>query len=250
MWNGLQTNKVVGALWPNDTEGNSSSDPKTGFPPGFQAAGFKLVDTGRFPPATNDFSGQISAFKNAGVEIVTGVLPPPAFATFWSQCAQQNFRPKAVTVAKSLLFPAAVEAIGDRAKGLSTEVWWSPKHPFKSGLTGQTPAQFCAEYEAATGKQWTQPIGFRHALLEVALDVLGRTTNIDSPAIIRDAMRTTNYNSIVGPVAWHGEPVKNVAKTPLVGGQWASGEKFKYDLLIVNNDTDRNIPADRKMVPL
>jgi branched-chain amino acid transport system substrate-binding protein len=178
------------------------------------------------------------------------VLPPPSFATFWSQAAQQNYRPKVVTVAKSLLFPAAVEAIGDRAKGLTTEVWWSPKHPFKSGLTGETPAQFCAAYETATGKQWTQPIGFRHALFEVAFDVLGRSTNLDSAAAIRDAIRATSYNSIVGRLAWEGKPVKNVARTPLVGGQWATGEKFKYDLLIVNNDTYPAIPSDRKMVSL
>jgi branched-chain amino acid transport system substrate-binding protein len=250
MWSSIPTNNVVGALWPNDAEGNSFSDPHIGFPSGLQARGFKIVDTGRFQPTTNDFSAQISAFKNAGAEIVTGVLPPPAFATFWSQAAQQNFRPKAVTVAKSLLFPAAVEALGERAKGLTTEVWWSPKHPFTSTLTGETAAQFCTAYEAATGKQWTQPIGFRHALLEMALDVLGRSTNLDSPGAIRDAIRATNYSSIVGHIAWEGNPVKNVARTPLVGGQWATGEKFKYDLLIVNNDTDRTILADRKMVSL
>jgi len=250
MWNSIPTNKIVGALWPNDAEGNAFSDPHFGFPSALQEKGFKIVDTGRFQPATNDFSAQISAFKNAGAEIVTGVLPPPAFATFWSQAAQQNFRPKAVTVAKSLLFPAAVEALGERAQGLTTEVWWSPRHPFTSALTGETAAQFCAAYEAATGKQWTQPMGFRHALLETALDVLGRTTEINSPRAIRDAIRTTNYNSIVGHIAWQLNPVKNVTRTPLVGGQWDKGNKFKYDLLIVNNDTDRTIPADRKMVSL
>src|SRR6266852_1080001 len=177
MWSSIPTNKIVGALWPNDAEGNAFSDPHLGFPPALQAKGFKLADTGRFQPTSNDFSAQISAFKNAGAEIVTGVLPPSAFAIFWSQAAQQNFRPKAVTVANSLLFPAAVEAIGERAKGLTTEVWWSPKHPFKSGLTGESAAEFCAAYEAATGKQWTQPIGFRHALFETALDVLARAAN-------------------------------------------------------------------------
>jgi branched-chain amino acid transport system substrate-binding protein len=51
-------------------------------------------------------------------------------------------------------------------------VWWSQHHPFKSGLTGQTAQQFCDAYTAATGKQWTQPIGFKHANIEVAIDVL------------------------------------------------------------------------------
>jgi hypothetical protein len=38
--------------------------------------------------------------------------------------------------------------------------------------------QFCDAYGAATGKQWTQPIGFKHANLEVAIDILKRTKKL------------------------------------------------------------------------
>jgi branched-chain amino acid transport system substrate-binding protein len=41
--------------------------------------------------------------------------------------------------------------------------------------------------------------------------------------------------------------VKNVAKTPLVGGQWVKGKKYKYDLIVVNNQTAPNIPAQGKL---
>jgi branched-chain amino acid transport system substrate-binding protein len=57
----------------------------------------KLVDPGRFQPLSDDFGSQISAFKNAGVEIVIGVVIPPDFATFWNQAVQQGFKPKVVT---------------------------------------------------------------------------------------------------------------------------------------------------------
>jgi branched-chain amino acid transport system substrate-binding protein len=33
-------------------------------------------------------------------------------------------------------------------------------------------------------------------------------------------MKTTDYKSVVGPLKWTGEPMKNVTKTPLVAGQW------------------------------
>ena len=38
---------------------------------------------------------------------------------------------------------------------------------------------------------------------------------------------------------------KNIAKTPLVGGQWtkADGGKFPYDLVIVSNTAHPNIPT-------
>jgi len=103
-----------------------------------------------------------------------------------------------------------------------------------------------------------QPLGYLHALFEVALDVLKRSKDINSPAAIRDSILATNYNSIVGPIAWHGQPVKNVTKTPLVGGQWipgsqfkgGGGQHFKYDLVIVNNEHDPTIGLQRKLEPL
>jgi branched-chain amino acid transport system substrate-binding protein len=38
--------------------------------------------------------------------------------------------------------------------------------------------------------------------------------------------------------------VPNVCTTPLVGGQWKPGKKFKYDLNIVYNKTAPEIPLD------
>ena len=119
----------------------------------------------------NDFSSQIAAFKAAGAEIVTGNMIPPDFATFWSQAAQQGFKPKIVTIGKALLFPSAINALGARGNGLTSEIWWSPNHPFKSGLTGQSCKQLADAYVAATKRPWSQPIGFQHALFEVAIDV-------------------------------------------------------------------------------
>ena len=249
LWQGLPTNKVVAALWPNDISGNAFGDPEKGLPKPVQGSGFKLVDAGRFDVATTDYSSQIGMFKRANAEIVTGVLPPSAFATFWSQAAQQGYRPKIATIAAALLFPAAVNALGDRGMGLTTEVYWSPGYPFKSALTGQTSPQLSAEWEKATGKQWTQPMGPKYALMEVAFDVLKRVKNIDSPAAIRDSILATNYNSILGHIQWTGQPVKNVAKTPLVGGQWIHGKNFKYDLDVVSNNS-KEIAAQASMKPL
>ena len=172
---------------------------------------------------------------------------PPDFKTFWTQARQQGFKPKIASIGKALLFPASVEAIGDIADGLSTEVWWSPSHPFKSSLTGASAKQLADGYEAATKKQWTQPIGFIHALFEVAADTLKRSKDVGSNASIRDALVATNLNTIVGPISWAKGPVKNVAKTPLVGGQWVKGKKYKFDLVIVNNETAPNIPTGGKL---
>jgi branched-chain amino acid transport system substrate-binding protein len=247
MWKSLPSNKSVGGLFPNDGDGNAWGDKMVGFPPVLDKMGFKLTDPGRYQNLTQDFSAQIAAFKKANAEIVTGVVIPPDFKTFWTQAAQQGYKPKIVSVGKALLFPPAIEALGDLGDGLTTEVWWSPSHPFKSSLTGASAQKFSADYEAATKRQWTQPIGFVHALFEVAADALKRSGDPQKKAAVRDAIAASKLNTIVGPIAWGSGPVKNVAKTPLVGGQWVKGKKTKYELVIVNNETAKNIPTQAQL---
>jgi branched-chain amino acid transport system substrate-binding protein len=127
---------------------------------------------------------------------------------------------------------------------MSTEVWWSPNHPFKSSLTGVTAKQLADDFTAKTGKQWTQPIGFVHALFEVAADALKRAGDPDDREAIAGAIKGSNLDTIVGHIQWTGKPFPNVAKTPLVGGQWRKGSgDVKFDLVIVSNKDHPDIPA-------
>jgi len=252
MWNSLPTNKMVGGLFPNDGDGNAWGDKTLGFPPVLAKDGYKITDPGRYQNLTADFSAQIQAFRDAKAEILTGVPIPPDFTIFWNQALQKGFRPKIASVGKALLFPASVEALGDNGNGLSTEVWWTPTYPFKSTLTGQSCRELAAAYESATGKQWTQPIGFAHALFEVAADALKRTKDLGQPVAIRDAIAATALDTIVGKVEFGKmPPFKNVAKTPLAGGQWRrSSGKYKYELVIVDNSQAPAIPVADKLKPI
>jgi branched-chain amino acid transport system substrate-binding protein len=246
-WKSVPTNKRVGGLFPNDGDGNAWGDKELGFPRPLAQMGFKLVDPGRFQNGTQDFSAQIAAFRKDGVEIVTGVVIPPDAKTFLTQARQQGLRPKVITLGKALLFPGAIDALGDLGDGLTTEVWWSPSHPFTSSLTKQSAKALAEAYEAGTRKQWTQPIGFAHALFEVAADVLKRSMSLKA-ADVRDAIVATSANTVVGPVKWGGQgPFKNVSKTPLVLGQWGKGRKYKHELTIVNNEAATNIPSGGTM---
>ncbi len=252
MWNQLDTNKSVGAIFPNDGDGNAWGDPVVGFPPVLDAQGYTLTDTGRYQNLTDDFSAQINAFKTANCEIVTGVPIPPDFTTFWTQAKQQGFSPKAASIGKAILFPQAVEALGDQGHNLSSEVWWSPSHPFASSLTGQSAGDLAGGYEAATGKQWTQPIGFVHALFEMAANVMGRVEDSRDPDEVTSAIAATELSSIVGRIAFDGAGLppfatQNVAKTPLVGGQWRLKDGGGYDLVIVDNSDHPDIPTGGSM---
>ncbi len=252
MWNSIDTNKKIGLLCANDPDGNALADPDTGFPAGAAAAGYTVVDPGRFQVLSDDFSSIIGQFKAEGVEIVVGIPLPPDFATFWTQAAQQDFHPKLVTMAKAVLFPSAVEALGDLGDGLASEIWWTPLHPYSSSLTGATAQEMSDQYQDATGRQLTQFVGFVHALFEETFDVLGRAGSTDKAAIAA-AAAATSLDTIVGPLRYGSEGLpKNVAKTSLVGGQWqkSDGGEFEFDLVVTNNKLSPEIPLTGELHPL
>lgn len=255
MWNQLETNKVVGGLFPNDADGNAWGDPNVGVAPGFTAAGYSTIDPGRFQNLTDDFSAQINAFKAANAQIITGVVIPPDFTTFRNQAIQQGLSPKAITVAKAILFPQSVETLGEAGHNLSSEVWWSNTHPFKSSLTGQSAADLAADFTAKTGSPWTQPIGFIHSLFEIASNVMGRVADVSDADAVAAAIAATDLDTMVGKIAWNGAGLppfaaKNVCKTQLVGGQWRRNADGTFNLVVVDNKTAPNIPTGGTMEAL
>ena len=129
-----------------------------------------------------------------------GVFIPPDFTNFWKQAIQQGWKPKLATYAKALLFPQSVEALGSIANGLTTEVWWTPNHPFTSSFLGETCKQFADKFTAANNNaQWTQPL-LHFIVFEMAVDVLKRTTSVDDKEAIITAVKTTKLDTIGGPI--------------------------------------------------
>ena len=213
------------------------------------AAGCELVDPGRYQPLNINSTSQITAFKAAGCEIVTGVMIPPDFATFWAQAAQQGFKPKVATIGKVLLFPSSGDALGDRADGLTTKVWWTPDYPYASSLTGISAKDLGATHVSETGKPWVSTLGFSHAIFEVELDAVKRATDLTDSASIMRAIIATDLQTIVGPVNWKNGRVKNVTKTPFAGGQWQRVDG-RLELKIVNNNQNPQLPVTGEMKPL
>lgn len=244
IWDGFKerTNRTVGGFWPNDADGKAFSEI---FAKKLPERGYKVVDPGRFPFFTRDYGSFISAFKKRDVDMVTGVVIPPDWATAWRQCRQSGFTPRIATISKAILFPSAVNALGgDLAEGLTCEVWWSPHHPFKSSLTGETARELCDAWTKDTGKQWTQPIGFKYAGFEIAADVLKRAGSLDRNRL-RNAIAGTDLGTIVGHIKYNTD---HYCETPLVGGQWVKGKKWPWELQIVYNSGHPEIPKTAEMM--
>jgi branched-chain amino acid transport system substrate-binding protein len=237
-----KTTKIVGGLWPNDPDGTSWSEVfKKKLPP----KGYKVVDPGRFPYGQKDWSSIINLFKKEKVDIITGTVIPPDWITAWRQMHQMGYIPKIATIGKAILFPSAVGALGGNLPmGLTSEVWWSPNHPYKSSLTGESAKDLCEAWTTATKKQWTQPIGFKYAGFEIAADVLTRVKSLDKEKILA-GLKETKMDTIVGPVKYNDQ---NYSETPLVGGQWVKGKTWPWELKIVYNQPNTQIAKTGEMI--
>jgi branched-chain amino acid transport system substrate-binding protein len=246
IWSQVDTNGKAGGLFPNDPDGQAWG---ANFPALTEQSGVTIDAPGNYANGTKDFSAQISAFK--GSDILLGVPIPPDFTTFWKQAKQQGYEPKVATIGKALLFPSSVEALGDIATNLSSEVWWTPTAPYTSSLTGQSAKELADAYEEKTGQQWTQPLGFAHALFEVTAAAVQKAGSTDPDAIVK-ALGSLEVSTVVGDVAWGKDASvpPYVAKTPLAGGQWRAGTDHPYDLVVVSNKLAPEVPLGGPAEPL
>lgn len=246
LWEGTDTNRRVGMLLPNDADGNAWGNDTFGFPPALKAAGYEVVDLGRYSPMSDDFSSFISAFKAAETDIIMGSMIPPEFLTFWAQAAQQGLKPKIATIGKSLLLPTVLDATGNRGDLLSTELGWHPQFPFVSATTGQSAAQIAGAWTAATGTPWVQTIGLKHALMDLAVDVLRRTDDPSDPASVISAIRGSDVETTLGRANWADSPIANVSKSAMMGGQWHQRDG-SYELEIAANPTELAVPVTQPL---
>jgi branched-chain amino acid transport system substrate-binding protein len=251
MWERVSTNKVVAEMFPNDSDGNAF---RAAWPGIMKAAGYTPVDGGAYPDGTSNFTSMISDFKSHGCEIYLNVPLPPDFNTFWKQAAEQDFKPKLATVAKVLLFPADVAALGPLVKNIATDAWWSPFAPYKSDLTGETAAQLAESYQQTTGQQWTQAIGSTYAAFEVAYNALRAAGDPHDHQDVADKLHNLKYAGMNGEIDFTSGPAPGVAIIPAAGVQWKPGSKgrftdFPYAMYVVDNTDAPSWPINGKLEP-
>lgn len=256
-WDQIPTNKKVGVLWPNDADGGAFRDPKHGYGPSAAKHGYTIVDPGKYEDGTKDFTAIISRFKAEHVDIVAGVPTPPDFVTFWTQAAQQGFKPKAVTVGKALFFPSTAPSLPNGlGDGLSFAASWGPTFPYKSSITGQTPQQWIDAYTASPdgkGKTWNMSTALDESLFEVAQEALTKSGDPKNKQAVTDQLFKVDLMTLGGKLDWTSggptNPVKNIATVPTVIGQWQhTGGTWEW--VVVSNKSYPQVPAVRALKPL
>jgi branched-chain amino acid transport system substrate-binding protein len=250
-WNGnIKTNRVVGALLPNDADGMAI---RAHLLPAFASAGFKIVDPGPYQDGITDFSEQIAAFKSGGVEIFNTFPIPPDFETFWRQAAQQGLtrRIKIAEVAKTGVFPSSIEALGSLGYKICSAAYWHKTFPYASPITGLHGAALAAAYESGTGRQWHQQLGATMALFDAGIAALSQASNPKDKGAVAKSLSTLDTTTTVGKVDFSSGPVPNVSTMPVYTAQWlkAKNGPYKLDYLITENGGNAAIPIGQALVP-
>ena len=255
MWDRIQSStgasKVFAGMFPNDTDGNAF---RHGFPPFAAAKGYRLVDGGGYTDGTSDYSSMISHFKSSGAEFFVNAPLPPDFNTFWKQASQRGFRPRLATVAKVLLFPADVVALGSLVDNIATDAWWTPFGTNKSSLSGEPARQFALDYQSQTGNQWVQSLGSAYSLFEVAAEALKAVSDPHDKAQLADALHKVNYTGMCGQIDFASGPAPGVGIINPVGIQWKKGtgtlgKAYQFEAFVVDNSLSPSTPLNGTLTP-
>ena len=223
----------VGILFANDADGTAWHNI---FVRRLEEDGYTCIDPGQYPSHTTDFSNVAAKFKAEDIDIIAGTNIPPDFMNAYQAIIGAGVEVDCVTMGKCCLLASDVEALGDLADGIGTQVWWDPTYPYVSDLTGITCAELNEAYEKDNGgRVMPQPAAYAYAGLEMAVQSLAKAGTTEREAL-RDAIGQLDIQTVVGNIKYD-QQMKGLkyACTVLCGGQWQRDENGQLALRIVDN---------------
>ncbi len=250
MWQRIEAKthaaKIFAGMYPNDADGNAF---RAGFPPYAEKLGYKFVDGGAYTDGTTNYVTMIEKFKSAGCEFYSNAPLPPDFKIFWTQAVESGWRPKLATVAKVMLFPSDVFALGKLSTNIATDAWWTPYSPYKSSLTGETTSDLALGYQQQSGTEWIQSMGSTYSLFEVAVEAFSASGEPHDHASVAKALHSVSYHGMCGPIDFASGPTPGVAIIYPVGIQWKppgkkpfGGKSFPFEPFVVDNTLNKDVP--------
>ena len=243
---GVGSGAKVGLLFANDADGTAWHEL---FTKRLSEDGYVVVDPGQYPSGTTDFTSLANEFKSEDIDIIAGTNIPPDFMNAYNAIISAGVEVKGVTMGKCCLLQSDVEALGELADGIMTQVWWAPTNPYSSALTGISSAEIDKEYAADhDGRTMPQPAAYAYEALELAVQTFNSTKSLDKEDV-REALRNLETDTIIGHVKYD-QKMKglNFSRTVLCGGQWQR-ENGELKLRIIDNSLHPEIPLTGEYQP-
>ncbi len=108
--------------------------------------GYTVVDPGRFPQGTTDYTAVINQIQSEDCDILVSSLITPELVTLWNQCQQLGYEPKIAVLSKGMHFSADVAALGRRAPITASRRSGRREFPFTSSLLGMTAKELSDDF--------------------------------------------------------------------------------------------------------
>jgi len=235
LWDTIDFNKKVGLMLDNGTDGATIAGVIGGMA---AAAGYTVVDPGRYPTDTNDYSAMINLFKQEDVSVIYGSMTTANYATFLKQCAQLSYTPILATGGLACHYDYTVETIDSivgydgAGQYVCCECFWCPEYGYGDDYLGMSAADLVAKWESDNGTQAPEDMGFSLACDYLIQAVFNQAGTVDK-ATVRDTLSKCTINSLFGKQVADG----NVYFCPVTVVQWVKGDKYKYEPNIVSAST-------------
>jgi len=237
-WLSLDTNRRVGLVFDNSSDGVLQSSLLIELAPEF---GFEIVDPGRFPEGTTDFTAILTQLMAEDVDILATVNGTPQLITMWEQMQQLNFRPVSVLFNRGMHFSADVLQLGGEfdGEGVAWSAQWAADMPFVSSLSGQTVQELNQAHSEGTGQAPDLVVGWDWLIFDILDDVFSRIDSLE-PETIRDALAATDLPSIYGHVRFDEN---NLFTTPSFMGQWLADDTWGFAAAVASAEYDPTLES-------
>ena len=242
-WDKVDTNKKVGFIFDNNVDGVVMAPALAEIAEG---RGYTIVDPGRFPMSTPDYSSMINQFRQEDCEIIVANAIPPDWVTFLRQFHQMGYMPKVMTVGKAIHFESDVLAAGDvdEVAGVMSEIHWDRGYPYDSPLLGMTVNEICDLYEAEHDGPYLTTLAYNLTMLEVIHELLNTAQTLDRETL-RDTFPQLSGPSTYGPINFEDN---HVFETTCVIIQYVPGERFPLEKNIVSHGKFNAVPESTEPI--
>lgn len=175
--------------------------------------GYRIVVAEEYSVGARDFSDIILRAKAAGAEAVFSVPTPPDGLAILRQMKELDFSPKAILMIRAADAVSWTQALGKDGDYVLLAPGWH--HAF----TYPGVAELNAKHQQRFGRPADVLVGPSYACVQIVANAIERAGALD-PVAIRDAMGTTDLQTVEGPVRFRSDGTGIV---PFVLVQWQGG---------------------------
>ncbi|HVH31060.1 MAG TPA: amino acid ABC transporter substrate-binding protein [bacterium] len=175
--------------------------------------GYRIVVAEEYSVGARDFSDIILRAKAAGADAVFSVPTPPDGLALLRQMKELDFSPQAILMIRAADAVSWTQALGKDGDYVLLAPGWH--HAF----TYPGVAELNAKHQQRFGRPADVLVGPSYACVQIVANAIERAGTLD-PVAIRDAMATTDLQTVEGPVRFRSDGTGIV---PFVLVQWQGG---------------------------